>query len=215
MANSSNRPNRHKTLCLETDPETKVERSICHDRRNTLFVFIYEETCVSRGLNSIAWPRGYSDEAKLASQPGEYEIIRHNHDPPRMLYLGRGPVDIARKYKKQPDEIYKKGQQPPFLLEGPETISATQPAATLFTESPYLVFSSPEPTGEATQIEKPQTCPEKGKKGLVPQKLSGNHTRRYNQIFFYQKRQQRLTKQRYIDLFLRNALNFCFHCPIS
>ena len=161
MANSSDRPKRQvKIPSFETDPETQVERSIRHEHRNTLFVFIYEKACVSTGLNSIAWPRGYSDEAKLALQPGEYEFIRHNRDPRRMLYLGRGPAERVREYKKQAAEIYKKGQRPPFLWEGPGTTSATQPAATHVVDSPDLLYSSPEPT-EATQKEMPQTCPEK------------------------------------------------------
>ena len=106
MANSSDRPKRQvKIPSFETDPETQVERSIRHEHRNTLFVFIYEKACVSTGLNSIAWPRGYSDEAKLALQPGEYEFIRHNRDPRRMLYLGRGPAERVREYKKQAAEI--------------------------------------------------------------------------------------------------------------
>ena len=77
-----------------------------------------------------------------------------------MLYLGRGPAERVREYKKQAAEIYKKGQRPPFLWEGPGTTSATQPAATHVVDSPDLLFSSPEPT-EATQREMPQTCPEK------------------------------------------------------
>ena len=158
MANSSDRQ-QVKIPSFETDPETQVERSIRHEHRNTLFVFIYEKACVSTGLNSIAWPRGYSDEAKLALQPGEYEFIRHNRDPRRMLYLGRGPAERVREYKKQAAEIYKKGQRPPFLWEGPGTTSATQPAAT-HVDSPDLLFSSPELT-EATQREMLQTCPEK------------------------------------------------------
>ena len=160
MANSSDRPKRQvKIPSCETDPETQVERSIRHEHRNTLFVFIYEKACVSTGLNSIAWPRGYSDEAKLALQPGEYEFIRHNRDPRRKLYLGRGLAERVREYKKQAAEIYKKGQRSLILWEGPGTTSATQPAAT-HVDSPDLLFSSPELT-EATQREMPQTCPEK------------------------------------------------------
>ena len=166
MANSSDHPKRQvKIASFETDPETQVGRSIRHEHRNTLFVFIYEKACVSTGLNSIAWPRGYSDKEKLALQPGEYEFIRHNRDPRRMLYLGRGPAERVREDRKQAAEIYKKGQLPPFLWEGPGTTSATQPTAT-HVDSPDLLFSSPKPT-EATQREMPQTCQEKI---LVPQK---------------------------------------------
>ena len=224
MANSSDRPKRQvKIPSFETDPETQVERSIRHEHRNTLFVFIYEEACVSTGLNSIACPRGYSDEANLALQPGEYEFIRHNPDPRRMLYLGRGPAERVREYKKQAAEIYKKGQRPPFLWEGPGTTSATQPAAT-HVESPDLLFSSPELT-EATQREMPQTCPEKSlgpaiarakvtEKVMAPQKQSQNQTKRHGHFFFCQRRQRLLTNQRFVVLLLKNGVSFCFHCSI-
>ena len=147
-----------KVPSFETDPETQVERSIRYEHRNTAFIFIYEKACVSTTLNNRAWPRGYSDEAKLALRPGEYEFITHNSAPHRMMYLGRASIERAREHKKLASEVYVKGQRPPYIWEGPGTenativtsqprVSATQPANVFVPESPDLLFS-PEPVNE-------------------------------------------------------------------
>ena len=153
------RPKRQsKVPSFETDPETQVERSIRYEHRNTAFIFIYEKACVSTTLNNRAWPRGYSDEAKLALRPGEYEFITHNSAPHRMMYLGRASIERAREHKKLASEVYVKGQRPPYIWEGPGTenativtsqpkVSATQPANVFVPESPDMLFS-PEPVNE-------------------------------------------------------------------
>ena len=153
------RPKRQsKVPSFETDPETQVERSIRYEHRNTAFIFIYEKACVTTTLNNRAWPRGYSDEAKLALRPGQYEFITHNSLPHRMMYLGRASVERAREHKKLASEVYVKGQRPPYIWEGPgtetativtsqPTVSATQPANVFVPESPDMLFS-PEPVNE-------------------------------------------------------------------
>ena len=153
------RPKRQsKVPSFETDPETQVERSIRYEHRNTAFIFIYEKACVTTTLNNRAWPRGYSDEAKLALRPGQYEFITHNRAPHRMMYLGRASIERAREHKKHASEVYVKGQRPPYIWEGPGTetativtsqpkVSATQPANVFVPESPDMLFS-PEPVNE-------------------------------------------------------------------
>ena len=146
------RPKRQsKVPSFETDPETQVERSIRYEHRNTAFIFIHEKACVTTTLSNRAWPRGYSDEAKLALRPGQYEFITHNSAPHRMMYLGRASIERAREHKKLLSEVYVKGQRPPFIWEGPgtenativtsqTTVSATQPANVFVPESPDMLF---------------------------------------------------------------------------
>ena len=153
------RPKRQsKVPSFEIDPETQVERSIRYEHRNTAFIFIYEKACVTTTLNNRAWPRGYSDEEKLALRPGQYEFITHNSTPQRMMYLGRASIERAREHKKLASEVYVKGQRPPYIWEGPgtenativtsePTVSATQPANVFVPESPDMLFS-PEPVNE-------------------------------------------------------------------
>ena len=121
------RPKRQsKVPSFETDPETQVERSIRYEHRNTAFIFIYEKACVTTTLNKRAWPRGYSDEEKLALRPGQYEFITHNSTTQRMMYLGRASIERAREHKKLASEVYVKGQRPPYIWEGPGTENANK-----------------------------------------------------------------------------------------
>ena len=83
------RPKRQsKVPSFESDPETQVERSIRYDHRNTVSIFIYEKLFLTTTFSNRAWPRGYSDETKLALRPGQYEFISHKILPHRMMYLG-------------------------------------------------------------------------------------------------------------------------------
>ena len=155
------RPKRQsKVPSFETDLETQVERSIRYEHRNTAFIFIYEKACVTTTLNNRAWPRGYSDEAKLALRPGQYEFITHNSAPHRMINLGRASIERAREHRKLASEIYVKGQRPLYIWEGPgtenativtsqPTVSATQPANVFVPESQDMLFS-PEPANKTT-----------------------------------------------------------------
>ena len=140
-----------KAPSFETSPEVQVQRSIRYQHRNTLFCFFYHKACVSTTLNSIAWPRGYTDEQKLAMKPGQYEFIRHNQDTPRMLYLGYGLADEVRLHKKLTEERVKRGLPPTYLncvipdksSKTKAVTSVTQATEILVPESPN-VFSSPE-----------------------------------------------------------------------
>ena len=155
------RPKRQsKVPSFVTGPETQVERSIRYEHRNTAFIFIYEKACVTTTLNNRAWPRGYSDEAKLALRPGQYEFITRNCATHRMVYLGRASFERVREHKKLASEVYVKGQRSPYIWEGPgtenativtsqPTVSATQPANVFVPESPNMLFS-PEPVDENT-----------------------------------------------------------------
>ena len=140
-----------KAPSFETCPEVQVQRSIRYQHRNTLFCFFYHKACVSTTLNSIAWPRGYNDEQKLAMKPGQYEFIRHNQDTPRMLYLGFGLADEVRLHKKLTEERVKRGLPPTYLncvmpdksSKTKAVTSVTQATEVLVPESPNI-FSSPE-----------------------------------------------------------------------
>ena len=115
-SSSNARPKRQtKKPEFGTDTEVQVERSILYQYRYTLFCFFYQKACVSTTLNSKAWPRGYSEEDKIALKPRHSEFIRHNLGVHRMLYLGHGPVDEVRLQQKLTAERVKRGLPPTFL----------------------------------------------------------------------------------------------------
>ena len=151
-SSSKDRPKRQvKKPEFETDPEVQVERSIRYQYRNTLFCFFYQKACVSTTLNSKAWPRGYSDEDKIALKPRESEFIRHNRGTHRMLYLGQGPADEVRLHKKLTSERVKRGLPPTFLScvspelnSKPKKSSVTQLPVDFVPESPSF-FSQDSP----------------------------------------------------------------------
>ena len=155
MGNSKQdkRPKRKSQVpSFETDPATQVERSIRYKHRNTDFIFIYEKACVTTTHNNPSWPRGYSDEAKLAIRPGQFDFISQNNAHHRMMYLGRASVESAREHKKLASEVDFKGKRPPCIWEGrgtenavivttQPTVSANQPANVFISESQDIVFS--------------------------------------------------------------------------
>ena len=72
------RPKRQSKLpSFESDPETQE-----------VLIFIYEKLFPTTTFSNRAWPRGYSDETKLALRQGQYEFISHKILPHRMMYLG-------------------------------------------------------------------------------------------------------------------------------
>ena len=145
-SSSKDRPKRQvKKPEFETDPEVQVERSIRYQYRNTLFCFFYQKACVSTTLNSKAWPRGYSDEDKIALKPRQSEFIRHNRGTHRMLYLGHGPADEVRLHKKLTSERVKRGLPPTFLSSvSPELNSKLVPESPSFfsKDSPIVATAS-------------------------------------------------------------------------
>ena len=101
---------------FETDPETHVEKKYLLRAQEQLFFLSMKNRVLRQHLTTLnAWPRGYSDEAKLALRPGQYEFISHNSVAERMMNLGRASIERAREHNKLTSEVYAKEQRPPYM----------------------------------------------------------------------------------------------------